>query len=138
MTVFLDTAVFMYAAGTDHPLRQPCRTILEKTAARQLDATTSAEVVQEIFHRFLAIRRSDAGIAIAREVLEAFDPVLPVTQRVMSRMPELVARYPALSARDLIHVATCLEEGIGSIVTPDLGFDAVVEIIRVDPRAAAA
>jgi predicted nucleic acid-binding protein len=48
-------------------------------------------------------------------------------------MPRLVERYPELSARDLIHVATCLEEGITAIVSPDRGFDTVSEIRRVDP-----
>jgi len=26
MTVFIDTVVIMYAAGREHPLREPCRT----------------------------------------------------------------------------------------------------------------
>lgn len=136
MTIFLDTAVFMYAAGAEHPLKEPCRSILEHAASRRLDATTSAEVVQEIFHRFVAIRRADIGTAIARDVLEAFDPVLPITHRVVGRMPGLVERYPALGARDLIHVATCIEEGISTIVSPDEGFDAVTEIHRLQPAEA--
>jgi predicted nucleic acid-binding protein len=48
-------------------------------------------------------------------------------------MPDLVARYPRLTARDLVHVATCLEEGIAEIVTPDRSFDVVAEIRRIDP-----
>lgn len=137
MTLFLDTAVFMYAAGTDHPLKAPCRAILEGAASRRLDATTSAEVVQEIFHRFVAIRRPELASAIAREVLESFEPVLPITHRVVGRMPDLLARYPMLGARALIHVATCVEEGIASIVSPDLAFDTVREIKRVEPATAA-
>ncbi len=138
MTLFLDSAIFMYAAGADHPLKRPCRVILERAAIRQLDVTTSAEVVQEILHRFLAIKRASIGAAIARDVLEAFEPVLPISHRVVARMPELVDRYPALAARDLIHVATCLEEGIAVIVSPDRGFDSVAEITRLGPEEAAA
>ncbi|MHB8399678.1 MAG: hypothetical protein ACYDCI_12230 [Candidatus Limnocylindrales bacterium] len=48
-------------------------------------------------------------------------------------MPDLVERYTTLAARDLVHVATCLEEGIGEIVSPDRGFDAVSEIRRIAP-----
>jgi predicted nucleic acid-binding protein len=138
VTVFIDTTVFMYAAGADHPLKQPCRIILERAATRQLDAATSAEVVQEILLRFVAIRRASIGVAIAREVLESFDPVLPISHRVVARVPDLVERYPALAARDLIHVATCLEEGIGTIVTPDRGFDGIAEIGRLAPEDASA
>ena len=137
MTFFLDTAVFMYAGGHDHPLRPPCQAILERVAAGALDATTSAAVVQEILHRLVAIRRPDIGTAMARDVLDAFEPVLPITNGVVRRMPDLVERYPSLAARDLVHVATCLEEGIETIVSPDRGFDDVREIRRLDPTALA-
>jgi uncharacterized protein len=133
VTLFLDTAVFMYAGGRDHPLRAACQTILQRTAAGTLDATTSAEVVQEILHRFVAIHRPDLGVAMARDLLDAFEPVLPITNGVVRRLPDLVERYPVLATRDLIHVATCLEEGIGEIVGPDRGFDTVREIRRLDP-----
>ena len=56
----------------------------------------------------------------------------------MRRVPGLVAAYPALSARDLIHVATCIAEGIDTIVSPDRGFDQVREIRRLDPTEMAA
>lgn len=137
MTVFLDTAVFMYAGGSDHSLRAPSRAILERVAAGALDATTSAEVVQEILHRFVAIRRIDLGVAMARSVLEAFAPVLPISDAVIRRMPDLVERYPTLAARDLIHVATCLTEGIATIISPDTGLDRVTEIRRMDLAQAA-
>jgi predicted nucleic acid-binding protein len=133
VTVFLDTAIFMYAGGADHPLRASCRAILRRVDDGVLDATTSVEVVQEILHRYVSIRRTETGIDMARQVLDAFAPVLPVTHAVMRRVPALADAYPALSARDLIHVATCLGEGIDAIVSPDHGFDQVREIRRLDP-----
>ncbi len=47
----------------------------------------------------------------------------------------LVEACPDLAARDLLHVATCLQEGIGEIVSPDRGFDRVAEIRRIDPAS---
>jgi predicted nucleic acid-binding protein len=135
--VFLDTAVLMYAAGAQHELRAPSRLVISRVADGDLEAVISADVVQEILHRFVAIRRSELGTQLARDALDLFDPVLPITHAVMSRMPSLVERYPALSARDLVHVATCLEMGIGRIVSPDRGFDEVREIERVDIPTAA-
>ena len=38
-------------------------------------------------------------------------------------------------ARDLVHVATCIHEGITEIVSPDPGFDEVAEVRRIDPLA---
>lgn len=128
MTVFVDTAVIMYAGGRDHPLRAPCQLLLRRIADQRLDAVTSVEVIQEILHRFTALRLPDIGAAMARDALDLFAPVLPVTHAVMRRMPDLVAHYPALAARDLVHAATCLHEGISEIVTPDEGFERLSEL----------
>jgi uncharacterized protein len=134
MTIFIDTAVFMYAAGSDHPLRASCRTALARAVRGEIAATTSAEVIQELVHRYLSIRRVDAAVDVAREVLGSFGPVLPVDHATVSRLPDLVARYPGLATRDLVHVATCLEEGITEILTPDRGFDRIREVRRIDPE----
>jgi uncharacterized protein len=136
MTALLDAAVFMYAAGAAHPLKQPCTAVLAHVRARSLDATTSAEVVQEILHRYRAIGRASGGIALARETLTTFRPVLPINDGIARRLPDLAERYAALSTRDLIHVATCIEHGLSAIISPDRGFDQVVEVKRLDPLEA--
>lgn len=133
MSVFVDTAIFMYAGGAEHSLRRPSQALLRAVAEGQLEAITSTEVIQEILHRFVAIRRSDVAAAMAREVIAAFRPLLPITHALVERMPELVGCYPGLTARDLIHVANCLAEGIDTIVRPDRGFDEVTEIRRLGP-----
>ena len=133
VTAFLDTAVFMYAGGGEHPLRDPCQAILRDVTDGRMDAVTSAEVVQEVLHRFIAIRRPATGVTMARSVLLSFGPVLSISHAIISRVPDLVARYPGLTARDLVHVATCHEEGIDRIVSPDAGFDVVSDLRRIDP-----
>lgn len=90
-------------------------------------------MIQELVHRYLSIRRVDAAASVAREVLASFGPVLAVDHAIVARLPELVSRYPGLTTRDLVHVATCIEEGITDIVTPDRGFDRVREVRRIDP-----
>ncbi|MEX1169357.1 MAG: type II toxin-antitoxin system VapC family toxin [Chloroflexota bacterium] len=138
MTVFIDTAVVMYAGGGDHPLRDPSRRILASVADENLDGVISVEVIQEILHRFISLRRADMGIAQANEAMDIFAPVLPITHSLMRRIPELAARYPTLQARDLVHVATCIHEGITDILSPDRAFDQVHEIRRIDPTEFAA
>ena len=134
MSLFIDTAVIMYAGGKPHPLREPCRQLLGAVADGSLDAVISTEVVQEIYHRFVAIDRRDLGMAMADAALDLFAPVVPLTETMMRRMSGLVEDYAGLSARDLVHVATCLELDIEAIVSPDQGFDAVTGLIRVDPK----
>lgn len=136
MSLFIDTAVIMYAAGGPHPMRDPCRAILTAVADGSIDAVTSVEVVQEIYHRFVAIDRRRMGVEMADATLDLFAPVVPLTDAMMRRMAALVEEFDGLSSRDLVHVATCRELGIDAIVTPDKGFDAVTGLARIDPTNA--
>ena len=129
--IFVDANVLMYAAGSDHPMRDPSRRILAAVSDRSIDAVTSAEVVQEIVHRYLAIGRAEGGLALAERTMDLFAPVLPITHALMRRVPDLARRYPALAARDLVHVANCIHEGIGEILSTDRGFDAIREVRRI-------
>jgi uncharacterized protein len=135
VTLFVDAAVLMYAAGAEHPYRSSCRAIVEAIRDGEVDATTSVEVVQELVHRFVSIGRSDLARDLSKEALALFAPVLPITHAVMRRVPDLVARYPTLDARDLVHVATCIHEGINEIISADRGYDPVTEVRRIDPLA---
>ncbi len=133
MTVFVDSAVMMYAAGRHHPLRAPSLRFLGQVANGSVQAATSVEVVQEILHRYLSIRKPGLAARVAQDTLDMFAPVIPITHALIRRVPDLASRYPGLDARDLVHVATCLHEGITEIVSPDRGFDQVAELHRIDP-----
>ena len=135
MTVFIDTSVLMYAAGDDHPLRRPCVDILDRVTSGTVAAVTSTEVVQEIVHRYRSIGRSETAIRVATLAMDMFAPVLPITHAVVRRLPNLAERYPSLQTRDLVHVATCVHEGITEIISADRGFDQVAELRRIDPLA---
>ena len=135
MTVFVDTAVVMHAAGGEHPLRDPCRRIIDGISDGSVDGVTSAEVIREILHRFFSIRRPEDGAILAERTQDLMAPVLPITHALMRRVPELARRYPTLDARDLVHVATCIHEGITEIISPDRGFDQVAELRRLDPAS---
>src|SRR6186997_766910 len=112
-----------------------CQRTMQAVGDGDLDAVTSAEVVQEILHRFISIRRPEVGARIASLTMDLFAPVLPITHALMRRVPDLAEAYPRLAARDLVHVATCIHEGIAEIVSPDRGFDQVAEVRRIDPAA---
>lgn len=132
--IFIDANVLMYAAGGEHPLQRPCQAVMDAIADRSVEATTSVEVVQEIVHRYLSIGRASGGLALAEKTMDLFAPVLPITHSLMRRVPDLARRYPDLSARDLVHVATCIHEGITEIISTDRGFDGVSELRRIDPE----
>ena len=59
--ILVDANVFMYAAGTPHPNKQPSAAFLERLAAEDLPAAIDAEVLQEILHRYRSMGRWDDG-----------------------------------------------------------------------------
>jgi predicted nucleic acid-binding protein len=135
MPVFLDTNVFLYAAGAPHPQKDPCVRVLRDVAAGTLQGTTSTEVVQEILYVLDRRQRRQDGIVLARRVTALFPDLLPVRQVEMVRACDILGRRGALTVRDAIHVATMLNHGMTTILSADQHFDDLAEegIQRVDP-----
>lgn len=130
---FLDTCVPIYAAGRDHPYREPCARIVLAVGEGEIEAVTDTEVIQEIAYRFHALRRRSQGLKLAEEFLSLMGSVLPVTREDVARSLELQRAYPFLPPRDAIHVAVMVGSGLETIVTADRHFDRVKEVERVDP-----
>lgn len=131
---FIDANVFLYALDTTHPLRAPCRKIVELIAAGRLTGESSVEVVQEFLHVRLrrSARRSEA-LARAEEVVAICHQVHAFELRDLERAFELAQRHPRLGARDAAHAATALNRGIAAIVSADRHFDGIPGLERVDP-----
>jgi predicted nucleic acid-binding protein len=72
--VFIDSNVPMYVAGREHPNREPSRRLLAAVQRREIDACTSAEVLQEILYRYSALKRLD----LASSVYDLFVKICPV------------------------------------------------------------
>jgi uncharacterized protein len=133
VTLLIDTSVIMYAGGAAHPHREACRSVLQQVAAGTLDAAVSAEVVQEILHRFSRGDR-DIGARMARSVLDLFGTLVPVDRTVMADVVTRFVREGGLSARDALHAATCAVHGFESIVSVDRDFDGLADVRRVPPE----
>jgi predicted nucleic acid-binding protein len=130
-TVFLDTNVFLYAIGAQHPLKAAGQQVLSLVGDGTLDATSSTEVLQEILHVLSRRGHRDTALQLTRHAIDLLSPVLPVTQADISAACDLMTRHAALSTRDAIHAATMLNNGISAIVTSDGHFDAVQGIQRL-------
>lgn len=50
----------MYLVGAAHPNKTPARLLLERAVVSEERLVTDAEVLQEILHRYAAIRRPEA------------------------------------------------------------------------------
>lgn len=131
--VFLDTNVFLYSVGADHPYRDSCRRILRHAVREPTIANTSTEVVQEILHVLRRKGRTEEAVRLARDTLKLFPAALTVTGPDLSAACDFIERYPGLPTRDAIHVAVMRVNGLDRIVTADRHFDGVEGIRRLDP-----
>ena len=121
----------MYLVGTPHPHKADAQRLLERAIAARERLVTSAEVLQEILHRYVAIDRRDAIQPAFEALLGVVDAVLPVEERTVLRAREILLAYPRLSARDALHAATMDAHGIRRILTFDRGFDDFPGLERV-------
>ena len=92
---------------------------------------TSAEVMQEILHRFVAIRRPEAIQAALDVLAGVVDNVFPIEAADVTNARDVLLSRARLSARDALHVAVMRRHGIERVMSFDAGFDAVGWIERV-------
>ena len=129
--IFIDSNVPMYLVGHDHPLKSQAERLLEAAIGGGERLVTSAEVLQEILHRYVAIDRRDAIQPAFDALLGVVDEVVPVEEADVLRARDLVIRTKVLSARDALHVAVMLGQGISRIMSFDADFDRVPGIVRI-------
>ena len=129
--ILVDSNIPMYLIGAMHPHKTDAQRLLERCVTRNERLVTDAEVLQEILHRYVAIRRRDA-IQPAYDALLGFvDEVFPVTERDMLRAKEIVLGSLAISARDALHLAVMQHRRIDMILSFDRGFDGFPGVTRL-------
>jgi len=132
--LFLDANVPMYAAGGNHPLKGPCVRVMELAATRPEAFVSDAEVLQEILHRYVAIKRVPEGqdlvLAFAELMRGRIEPIFAGDVEAAARS---AGRYPRLDARDLLHVSVMMRLSLSQFVSADSDFDSVNGIERLDP-----
>lgn len=129
--VFIDSNVPMYLVGAEHPHKADARRLLDRLIAQRQRLVTSAEVLQEILHRYVAIDRRDAIQPAFDALLGIVDEVFPVDSRAVERAKTTVLGQRRLSSRDAVHIAVMSLHGVDRIVSFDAGFDDVPGITRL-------
>ena len=131
--ILVDSNVFMYAAGSEHPNKRRSVAWLEQVARSEVDAVIDAEVLQEILHRYRAIRRWEDGRRLYDHVRRLVPVVVPIGGEIMDRARVLLDQYEQLMARDALHAAVILEHEIGGLCSFDSDFDRIHGITRIEP-----
>ena len=113
----------MYLTGAPHRHKTEAQIVLEKITASRERMVTSAEVLQEILHRYGAIQRKEAIPENLRLLLDICDEIFPIEKRDVLRAAEILENPAALSARDSLHVAIMERYGVKKTFTFDADFD---------------
>lgn len=120
--IFVDTDIFMYAVGKEHPLRETARDFFRKTLQQRDDLVTSVEVLQEFLHAYLPVNRIDtldAALTLAKARTRSIWS-LEVEDVDLARA--LANGQLGLNARDILHLACCKRRDVRQIKTFDRAF----------------
>lgn len=129
--IFIDSNIPMYLVGAPHPHKADAQRLLESAIAAGERLVTSAEVLQEIVHRYVAIGRRDTIQPAFDALLGVVDDVFPIELEDVDRAKKVVDGTPALSARDALHVAVMGRRNVKRIMTFDADFDRVPSVTRI-------
>ena len=129
--IFVDSNLPMYLVGAVHPNKDTARRLLEQAISRGDRLVTDAEVLQEILHRYHAIRRLDAVQPAFDALLGVVDEVFPIGQPEVEQAKTLMLGTPGLSARDAVHAAVMRRRGVARLLSFDAGFDRLSGIERL-------
>jgi hypothetical protein len=121
----------MYLVGAAHPHKLDAQRLLERCLGERIPLVTDAEVLQEILHRYVAIRRRDAIQPAFDALLGVVEDVYPVDRHAVERAKAIVLERGQLSARDALHVALMEQNGVTRIASFDVAFDSIPWIERI-------
>jgi predicted nucleic acid-binding protein len=134
--IVLDTTVLVYAVGTEHPLREPSRKLVDAIAGGRVDATTTVEVIQEFVHiRARRQGRADAAKA-GRNFAELLAPLLLVQEATVEMGLRIFERSKSLGAFDSFLAATAIANEAEALVSADRAFSSVARLAHIVPGTA--
>ena len=131
--IVLDTTVLVYAKGSAHELRDPCRRLIDAIAQGKIEATSTVEVIQEFVHvRSQRRERSDA-VELGGDYADLLAPLLTVNDEHLRRGLALFEHHQPLGAFDAVLAATAIDIDAGALVSADSTFAHVTGLHHVIP-----
>jgi predicted nucleic acid-binding protein len=128
--ILTDANVLMYAAGADHPNKPLSVAFLNRVAEGEIEAAIDTETLQEILHRYRALRRWEDADRVYELARTIFPDVFPVTADVMDEARRILARDKGLAARDAVHAGVVFVYGLDGICSFDVDFDRIPGCVR--------
>ncbi|MXY98442.1 MAG: type II toxin-antitoxin system VapC family toxin [Gemmatimonadetes bacterium] len=129
--IFVDTNVFMYAVGKEHALKAQASEFFRASVHNHDQLCTSAEVLQELLHVYLAENRLPTFETAVRLISDLEIEVWPLDDQDVYLAHQMHERFPTIQARDLCHWASCQRRGIGDVKTFDSVFNSILDSKKI-------
>jgi predicted nucleic acid-binding protein len=126
--IVLDTTVLVYAKGAEHPLRAPSRRLIAAVTDGELQATTTAEAIQEFVHVRARRRGRPDAVSLGNDYCELLSPLLIVTTEHLRRGLSIYERSQQIGAFDAVLAAAALSAGAQALVSADTAFSAIEKL----------
>ena len=131
--IVLDTTVLVYAVGGEHPLRDPCRRLVDAVREERVSATTTVEVVQEFVHVRARRRGRADAVRLGREHVDLLAPLLVVTQADLVAGLTVYEAAGRLGAFDAVLAAAARAASADALVSADRAFAEAPGVRHVFP-----
>jgi uncharacterized protein len=131
--IFIDSNPVMYTAGAEHPNKGRSEEFLRRAARGEFFACTSAEVLQEVLHRYSAMNRMDAAAYVFDRVVATCREIYDLRIRDLHLAHTILLDVRGISARDAVHAAVMINNGVEWIASFDRDFDRIPGIRRLEP-----
>jgi predicted nucleic acid-binding protein len=135
--IVLDTTVLVYATGSEHPLREPCRRIVDGISQGRINGTTTVEAIQEFVHVRSRRRSRPEAAELGAAYADLLTPLLPVSVADLHTGLRLFSAGERLGAFDAVLAAAALGAQADALVSADTAFRDVPGLRYVFPDAAA-
>jgi uncharacterized protein len=131
--IVLDTTVLVYAKGADHPLRDPCRRLIDAIAHDEIEATSTVEVIQEFVHVRAQRRERADAVALGGDYADLLAPLVTVDEERLRRGLALFEHNKRLGAFDAVLAATAIDLDASALVSADAAFTDVRGLTHIAP-----
>ena len=132
---FVDSNVFIYAIGREHPLKAPCRQVFRRWSEAGLALLTGSVVIHEVAGYLVRRRARPEALAALQRLVAADVAVLHPSHEALEHAARLVTEDASLGWFDAVHAATALSADVHHIISADRDFDRIPGVERVDPRS---
>ncbi len=131
--IVLDTTILAYAKGGTHPLRAPCRALMEAVTNKAIEATTTPEVIQEFTH--VRSRRISRAVAVgeAQDLIGALGPLLTVDAASLTLGLRIFEQTSGIGSFDAVLAAAVITLSADALVSADRAFGRVKGLTHLDP-----